>query len=333
MIEWLALDSRRQREILNQAAHLTGLPAKAIEKDWWVTLVLKAIFTSTLSQNLVFKGGTSLSKAWDLISRFSEDIDLGLDREVLGFKGELSKTQIKKLREASFNFITNDLKAIIEKALLDLGVKPDQFKITAREGVDNDTDPQILIVEYNTVLERNPYISDRVLIEVGARGLREPTAEREIQSVIGATFPKQVFSGTPFKIIAVDPKRTFLEKAFLLHEEFKKPADKIRHERLSRHLYDLDMLMDTEHGEGALKDRDLYNGIVEHRSRYNQIRGIDYNEHHPSLINFIPPDTVKELWEEDYKVMRDNMIYRESKDFVALMSRMAELLQRFRDIK
>ena len=93
---WLTLSRERRIEILNQATELTGLPSVAIEKDWWVTLALNASFALPYSKNIVFKGGTSLSKGWNLIERFSEDIDLALDREFLGFTGELSKQDIKK---------------------------------------------------------------------------------------------------------------------------------------------------------------------------------------------------------------------------------------------
>lgn len=102
--------------------------------------------------------------------------------------------------------------------------------------------------------------------------------------------PDQPFSGSAFSIETVDPARTFLEKAFLLHEEFSKPADKVRNERMSRHLYDLDRLMDTEHGILALSDTNLYRSIIEHRGKFNLVRGIDYSGHHPARINFVPPD-------------------------------------------
>ena len=91
---WLTLSKERKIEILNQATELTGLPAVAIEKDWWVTLALNASFSLPYSDNIVFKGGTSLSKGWDLIERFSEDIDLAIDRKFFGFEGDINKSQI-----------------------------------------------------------------------------------------------------------------------------------------------------------------------------------------------------------------------------------------------
>lgn len=113
---WLTLPKERRIEILNQATELTGLPAIAIEKDWWVTLSLNACFSLPDSKHIIFKGGTSLSKGWDLIERFSEDIDLAIDRKFFGFEGEISKIQIRKLRKQSCEFIsTTFLKDLKEK--------------------------------------------------------------------------------------------------------------------------------------------------------------------------------------------------------------------------
>ena len=105
---WLKLSKKRRVEILEQVNNRLGLPIQAVEKDWWVTMVLKAVFSSRFAEHFVFKGGTSLSKAYHLIDRFSEDIDLAIDRKFLGFDGDLSGTQIKKLRKASGTFIITD---------------------------------------------------------------------------------------------------------------------------------------------------------------------------------------------------------------------------------
>jgi predicted nucleotidyltransferase component of viral defense system len=98
------LSEQRKIDIFNQVSDRTGLPSAAIEKDWWVTMALKAIFELPYSEHIVFKGGTSLSKGWNLIERFSEDIDLALDRALLGYEGYLNKGQIRNLRKDSCKF-------------------------------------------------------------------------------------------------------------------------------------------------------------------------------------------------------------------------------------
>ena len=98
MNNWLSLTRDQQLNLFNQTSDATGLPSYSIEKDAWVTLVLRMLFTSELSEHIVFKGGTSLSKCYNLIERFSEDIDLAIDREFFGFEGDLTKGEIRRLR-------------------------------------------------------------------------------------------------------------------------------------------------------------------------------------------------------------------------------------------
>ncbi|MBG6236284.1 hypothetical protein IWX76_002865 [Pedobacter sp. CAN_A7] len=114
-----------------------------------------------------------------------------------------------------------------------------------------------------------------MLIEIGARSLREPSEQREITSIIEVNLDDPGNFGVPFSILTVTPVRTFLEKVFLLHEEFSKPVDRIRTERMSRHLYDIDRIMDIIYGQEALDNTELYTSIVEHRKKFNAIRNID----------------------------------------------------------
>jgi Nucleotidyl transferase AbiEii toxin, Type IV TA system len=100
-----------------------------------------------------------------------------------------------------------------------------------------------------------------------------------------------------------------LEKIFLLHEEFQQPAEKIRIDRKSRHLYDLEKLMDTMFAEKAIADKNLYRHIVEHRRNVTPLRGINYTNHAPDRINPIPPDDVMTAWKKDYEQMQQSMIY------------------------
>jgi len=249
---WLTLSKDRRIKILNQTTELTGLPAVAIEKDWWVTLVLNAVYSLPYSENIVFKGGTSLSKGWGLIKRFSEDIDLAIDRKFFGYEGDISKTQIKKLRKKSCEFISTQFFEDLTTVLIE-SKAIDACKLIAQPVIDSDKDPQTIEIHYDSVLDTSDYLPQRILIEVSSRSLMEPTENREIKSIISESFPKQNFASKSIIIPTVLPQRTFLEKVFLIHEEFSQKPEKIRVDRLSRHLYDLEKLMDTEHGSKALK--------------------------------------------------------------------------------
>ncbi|ASB50307.1 nucleotidyl transferase AbiEii/AbiGii toxin family protein [Alkalitalea saponilacus] len=329
---WLTLSKERRIEILNQVTELTGLPAIAIEKDWWVTLCLNASFNLPYSEHLLFKGGTSLSKGWELIERFSEDIDLAIDRKFFGFKGEISKTQIKKLRKLSCEFISTEfLKDLIQ--YLTKWNAIGECKLFAQPVTDSDKDPQVIEIHYNSVVEPSEYLSQRVLIEVSSRSLMEPTEKREINSILSDNFPKLSFASESFAIPTVLPQRTFLEKIFLLHEEFSQEAGKIRIDRLSRHLYDLVRLMDTEYGFAALKDKELFGNIVAHREKFNPLRSIDYSNHTADKIIIIPPDSVIKDYEKDYAEMAKFMIYGEALTFSELISRIMELQERIHKMK
>lgn len=123
----------------------------------------------------------------------------------------------------------------------------------------------------------------------------------------------------------MSPKRTFLEKAFLLHEEFCKPKSEIRVDRMSRHLYDLEKLAETKIAEDALADKELYRSIVNHRRKFIGLRGLDYNTLSPHSISFIPPKDVLAGWRDDYEKMQSSMIYGKSLPFEKLMERITEL--------
>jgi len=330
MENFIKLSNKDKINIFNQTSERSGLPSSAIEKDWWVTLSLNIIFSLPYSNQIVFKGGTSLSKAWNLIERFSEDIDLVIDRKHLGFEGGLSKTQVKKLRKASFSFIGNNFYTDINNELIKLGVQ--DYELIVQETKNTDTDPLIIELHYKSLTEKSEYLKPRVLIEVGARSLMEPVDNKSILSILSSEFNEFPFAEKEITIPVVSPKRTFLEKIFLLHEEFQKETKLIRVDRMSRHLYDLEKLMDTTHGKEALKDVDLYNTIVEHRKNFNTIRGIDYENHKPNLINIIPPQETIKNWEKDYKTMQESMFYGSTLSFSKLMDRIAELNARIKQM-
>ena len=165
---WLTLTKEKRIEILNQVTEITGLPSVAIEKDWWVTLALNASFSLPYSKNIVFKGGTSLSKGWNLIERFSEDIDLAIDRKFFGFDGDISKTQIKNLRKQSCEFISTTFLADLTKILTEWKAI-DECKLIAQPVNDSDKDPQVIEIHYNSVIDTSEYLPQRVLIEVSSR--------------------------------------------------------------------------------------------------------------------------------------------------------------------
>jgi len=333
MNKWQNVDRQRRINIIENISKETSLSPASIEKDWWVTMILQALFRCDCAGVMVFKGGTSLSKAWNLIERFSEDIDLAIDRSFFGFEGRLNRTAITKLRKASCLYISTSLKEQLIHHLEDMGITG--FSLNIPETKDTTTDPQIIELKYDTLFAEKGdlYIKEKVLIEIGSRSLIEPSQIIKIRSIIANAYPQSSFTDPFILIPTVIPQRTFLEKAFLLHEEFQKPEESIRIDRMSRHLYDLERLMDTDFARKALEDISLYEAIIDHRSKLTAISGIDYSTHSPDRINFVPPALVMDSWRKDYENMQSGMIYGKSLPFDKLIERIKELNERFRQIK
>jgi Nucleotidyl transferase AbiEii toxin, Type IV TA system len=321
--EWMSLPDSTKLNVYRETGRKIGLPAVAIEKDWWVVHTLSIIFLMECASSLVFKGGTSLSKGWNLIQRFSEDIDLVLDRAYLGFEGELSKGDIRRLRKTSYGFITTTFVEELKTKFTEAGLV--NVNIKNREVENSDQDPLIIEIYYPKLTETDTYLKPGLLVEVGSRSLTEPFTARTFGTLIAENYKEQPFSDSPITLPIVNPERTFLEKIFLLHEEFQRPQEKIRVEHLSRHLYDIEKLMQTSHAQTALNNAQLYNTIVAHRSHVTPIRGVDYGNHSPDKIKFIPPTELLHLWENDYKKMQENMIYGESLSFASLIKKLSEL--------
>jgi predicted nucleotidyltransferase component of viral defense system len=332
--EWLKLAERTRRNIFEETARRIGLPnAAAVEKDWWVVRTLELVFSSTIAPHTVFKGGTSLSKAWGLIDRFSEDIDLALDRRFLGFDRkdkDMNNSQVSKLRKHSSGFIAEKLFPEMQNKFAEAGFS--DIEVHLGEMKKTDDDPLTIEIHYPPVTDKIEYILPQVLIEIGSRSLMEPHTARSFKSMVGEQFKGSPFADENITIPTVNPERTFLEKIFLLHETFQAETDGSKIERKSRHLYDLEKLMDTEFASSALKDKVLYNTIVNHRMKLTPVRGIDYANHAPDKINPIPPDNIIGEWEKDYKVMQGSLLLNTSLPFGKIIERMHELKERINSI-
>lgn len=333
-MKFIDLSKEDRMDILDRvSSELKIRQREVIEKDWWVTAVLRAMFSFPYANHLSFKGGTSLSKCWHLIDRFSEDIDIAIDREFLGFSGTLSKTQISdKLRRAACSFVRDTMQYDLAEQLYNNGIAEDKFKVNVNITPVTTTDPEVINISYDSVLffsidgiDGNRYILPKVKVEVSGRSMSEPVSDIAIDSMIDQVYPKAPFAEPKFMVRAVLPERTFLEKLFLLHEEFAKPKDLIRVERMSRHLYDIGQMLKTPIAERAINDADLYRQVVEHRRAFIGLRGFDYDTLCPETINIVPPASVIEQWKLDYENMRLHMIYGESEPFDMLVGNLTKL--------
>lgn len=340
-MNFIDLSKEDRLDILDRvSSELNIRQREVIEKDWWVTAVLRAMFGLPYADHLSFKGGTSLSKCWHLIDRFSEDIDVAIDREYLGFTGTLSKTQFSdKLRRTACSFVRETMQHDLAEQLYQNGISKEKFKVNVDITPISTTDPEVININYDSVLsffidgaDGNQYVLPKVKVEVSGRSMSEPVQEIALDSMIDQVYPKAPFAEPKFMVRAVLPERTFLEKVFLLHEEFAKPKDLIRVERMSRHMYDIGQMLKTPIAESAINNADLYRQVVEHRRMFIGLRGFDYDTLYPATLNIVPPVSIAEQWKADYENMRMHMIYGESVPFDELVGNLKELNDRVKKL-
>ena len=316
-MNWSELDKEEKQTVLSNTRKKVKFPLYIVEKDWWVVQTLRLVSRMDIAEHIVFKGGTSLSKAWGLIDRFSEDIDLAINREFFGFSGDISRTQVGKLKNVSKKYISNNFLLSLQKAFDDAGIKDIQLSVMDEKAPDDD--PVKIAIAYPTVSEYSSYVQPRVLLEIGSRSLMEPSSLRSFRSMIGQTFPELPFADTDVSIRCVNPERTFLEKLFLLHEEHQRPKEKMKIKGKSRHFYDIYRIAQTDYADKAIADKELYQSIVTHRERFTKLTGVDYTSHFPPNLNPIPPAELMPEWERDYVEIQGQMIAGESVSFDRLM--------------
>ena len=332
-MKFATLPIAAQQNFIRILSNETGLDPQIIEKDWWVTTVLRALFALPYADALSFKGGTSLSKCWNLIERFSEDVDIAVSREYLGFPGVLSKTQVSdKLRRAACTFVREKLQYDLKDKMIEQGVPQELFSIKVNITSVTTTDPEKIEVHYHTNFEQGAYVKNTVIVEVSGRSMSEPLEQVYLKSLLENHFADAPFIESAVCVNAALPERTFLEKICLLHEEFSNIPTAIRVERMSRHLYDIIQICKTDISKRALDDKELFRSIVDHRKNFIGLKGFDYSTLTTATLNIVPPLDVIAEWKKDYERMQESMIYGESLPFDKLIEQIKELNRQINQI-
>ena len=323
---FLSLPEQDRRDVFEAAAsRLDTLPGY-VEKDFWVCLVLDALFNRRPKGHprLLFKGGTSLSKAFGLINRFSEDIDLVVSRDGLGFEGERDPTVASQLsnkkRAALFNELRSACSGYIRGALRTaLASRIDELSADCQLVLDQgDLDGQTLLVEYPTLFPSGgvTYVAPRVKIEAGGRSALEPSQGCGVAPFITVELPDWSFVSEGIRVIS--PQRTYWEKLLILHgahcgyrDGGRLPADK---DRISRHYYDVAMITATEVGRSAMTDSYLLNAVKNHNLVAFRQAWKRFEEAVPGSIRLVPQAELCTVIERDYRAMQ-GMILGEAPDF------------------
>lgn len=315
------MDTFARRPAVDRATYFTeaaarmGLPPYVIEKDFWVCWTLKRLFSlKSLKENLLFKGGTSLSKAYRLIHRFSEDIDISIRRDSLGFGGENDPANPKLSNRAR----TRQVDALADAAKLQIfeKVSPDLNEMIRNQGLkenctltkdDTDPDQQSLAFAYpRTELTRDAtaYLRPSVKIEFGARSDHWPAEIKEVQPYLAEAIP-DAMQQSMTEVKVMDVRRTFWEKATILHQLAHLPTDKPFPMRYSRHYCDVAEMVTSKVAAGAANDEELLKAVVDHKQTFYRSAWATYSTAKRGTLRLHPPaERVADL-SKDLESMRE----------------------------
>ena len=263
MLEFKKISKDDLQAIIRNAAERLGINEVIVEKDYWVCFVLNYLFTkSEWKDAFTFKGGTSLSKCYDLIKRFSEDIDLILDWQVIGYGKDEPWQSRSNTQQDKFNKESN-LKAedflvttLIPQMRLDFAkLIEDDFQISI-----DVNDPQTVLFEYPTSFQ-SEYVKQVIRLEIGALAAWTPSEMVEITPDLYKVYP-MLFVGDSISVRTVLPERTFWEKATILHHEANRPADSKIPIRYARHYYDIYCLAHSIYKNRAFMNQELLEKVV-----------------------------------------------------------------------
>jgi hypothetical protein len=332
------LPDRDRAALFGETGASRGVADTIIEKDFWVCWTLRRLFVQVAgAPTLVFKGGTSLSKAFNAIRRFSEDIDLSFDRADLGYTGDrdpekegLSKKKAGQLiddlvRDVELHIAEKLLPALRAAIVQQLGEPTNgewSLEIDA-------ADAQTVNFHYPTALtsaeyESMGYITPRVKLELGSRGDPWPTEERIIRPYAADDYP-DFFENPDSTVMVLSARRTFWEKATALHAEAHRPAGSPTPQYFSRHYYDLAMLLDTDEGKAATTDFELLAQVAKHKTTFFRSAWASYGTARPGTLLLLPDKTrIKDL-RADYRAMAPMMFDESPLSFDDILAKIAAL--------
>ncbi len=312
MDKFLSLDAKDKRAYFEVAAANLNIMPQLVEKDFWVFWILKVLFSlPEVGEHLTFKGGTSLSKCYNVIKRFSEDVDISIKRPFLSKdkmiepdKEKNNKENQKRLKElqaacrAKINeVIVPDLKRAITAAL------PDQGKWKLEPDTE-DPDGQTVLFTFPHAMISNAesYVRSSVKIEFGARSDHWPVETTTIIPYIVNVPGERVVEGVSVRVLAAE--RTFWEKATILHMIYHYPSEKNVPPRMSRHYYDICAMADSPIYKRALENISLLKTVAEHKTLFFKANWAHYEEATPSGLRLLPRGDQMIILKNDYRQMQ-----------------------------
>ena len=315
-------------EVLETLASRAGMTPGVLEKDIWVCWALQAVFGMPDRLPLAFKGGTSLSKVYAAIHRFSEDIDLTIDYTALSegvdpLTTVMSRTAIAKLSDTLRLKVAQHVRDVIAPYVAKTGAE----MLGVELGMAFSDNGEELRVSYPSAFAtRKSYVEDSVLLEFGGRNTTLPNETHLIVPYAAAhtenlEFPKA-------EVVVLSPRRSFWEKATMIHAECHRPAreEGAGPERISRHWYDLAMLAEQEIGLAAIADRDLLADVVRLKGIFYRSGFANYEACVGGHFRLVPDQPLRATLARDYAAMvSEGMFFNEPPSFDEIMARLERL--------
>ena len=314
------LSNQERKELFNETAAHLGMSAFVAEKDFWVCWTLKKIFQDeALSKLLMFKGGTSLSKVFKLITRFSEDIDLILDWNIVTDSEKFLENHSNNKQDNLNKAINREASSYISDVLL---AKLNEItEPVCHCSIDPD-DGQVINVEYPAIFS-DDYMTSLVRLEIGPLASWLPYNRYSIRPYSSQAFP-DIFDDSECAVNAIVAERTFWEKATILHQEAHRPIGKPQPLRYSRHYYDLAMMVRDDVKDKALLDLDMMQNVVKFKEHFYFSAWARYDLAKPGTFKLIPEEHVLTGLRKDYAVMHQ-MIFGEYPAFDDIMATLFQL--------
>ena len=330
-LEFLTLPHDEQNEIVTECAARMGVPNVIVEKDFWVCWMLDVLFQSSLADSLVFKGGTSLSKVFGAINRFSEDIDLSVSTELLELPepGD-SRNQANKwmtqaeaaCTEAARDKFLPELEQLIAEPLEPLKERSDQNWLEFV--VDPASNSPVILFHYPTTQPSGfEYLKRSVKLELGSLTEQRPIGTHPIRPWLADEFPK-LFPNWSCDVVALEIERSFWEKATILHAEHHRPEGRPTPDRYSRHYADTAALAKHADGQRAITLSDVRQKVVNWKSRFFGSKWARYDLAVPGSFRLLPAEARVESLRRDYQAMRD-MYLTEPPSFDEILTQLGEL--------
>ena len=336
-LEFFNRTAEDQATVIREAAAKRGISAVMVEKDFWVSWTLAVLFAHPeFSDQLVFKGGTSLSKVFGAIERFSEDIDLSVSPEFVGIKEEWVEEansrnkrteRMKQLEAACIEKVRERFAPELERIAEGSLGKPKNGTQWMEFQIDDDTHSPVILFHYpSNEATGFEYLRRSVKMEFGSLTDQRPAAKHAIRPWIAEEFP-ELLADFDCELIALELERTFWEKATILHAEYHRNAAKPIRDRFSRHYADTAAMGTHTEIIPVSSNNELRQHVTDWKSRFFPSSWARYDLAKPGTFHLVPPESRKAELEKDYLAM-EPMFLNKPPSFASILQTLIDLERR-----